>query len=185
MKLKILVKRINKNINLPAVLDKGDWIDLRASKTIRFKAPQAGVLKTRVVDGQEEKYRNVTFDLQYVPLGIAMKLPDGFEAVVVARSSFPKGFGGMIANSLGVIDGYTTRKSIGYRGDNDEWMAPVLALRDTTITANERIVQFRIQLSQKATMWQKLKWLFTSGIKIVEVDKLSDVDRGGFGSSGK
>jgi dUTP pyrophosphatase len=186
MKLKVLVKRINKNVVLPEITKKGDWVDLRASETIRFKAPQAGVLKSRTIDGQTEKYRNVTFDLQLMPLGVAMKLPDGFEAKVVARSSLPKGFGVTVANSIGVIDGVTTEDTIGYNGNTDEWKTPLLALRDTTITEGERICQFRIQLSQKATIWQKIKWLFTSGIEIVEVDNLpSKINRGGFGTSGK
>lgn len=186
MKLKILVKRINKNVVLPEITKKGDWIDLRASETIRFKAPQAGVLKSRTVNGETEKYRNVTFDLQLMPLGVAMKLPDGFEAVVVARSSLPKGFGVIVANAKGVIDGITSKGTIGYNGDTDEWKTPLLALRDTTITEGERICQFRIQLSQKATVWQKIKWLFTSGIEIVEVEELPNKNnRGGFGTSGK
>lgn len=49
----------------------------------------------------------------------------------------------------------------------------------------DRICQFRIQLSQKATVWQKLRWLFSSGIKFVKVDDLGGTDRGGFGSTGK
>ena len=180
MKQTILIKRINKNINLPEIVDKGDWIDLRASTTLRFKAPQAGTLKTRKVEnGEDEKYRNVAFDLQLMQLGVAIKLPDGYEAHVVARSSLPKGFGVMVANSVGIIDG-------SYCGNEDEWKAPLLALRDTTITENERIVQFRLYLSQKATIWQKIKWLFTSGFVIKEVDELpSKENRGGFGSSGK
>ena len=186
MKQKILIKRINPNLQLPEISKKGDWIDLRASVTTRFKAPQAGTLKSRNVDGQQEKYRNVTFDLQYVPLGVAMKLPDGFEAIVAARSSLPKGFGGIIANSIGVIDGVTTRGSIGYNGNKDEWMAPILALRDTTIKEGERICQFRIQLSQKATFWQKVKWFFTSGIELEEVSELPNKEnREGLGSTGK
>ena len=59
-------------------------------------------------------------------------------------------------------------------------------MRFTTIKEGERICQFRIQLSQKATVWQKIKWLFTSGIELIEVDKLpSKVNRDGFGSTGK
>ena len=57
-------------------------------------------------------------------------------------------------------------------------------MRETTIEAGDRICQFRIQLSQKATMWQKIKWLLSSGIELVEVDDLSDDNRGGFGTSG-
>ena len=57
-------------------------------------------------------------------------------------------------------------------------------MKATTIHKGDRICQFRIQLSQKATMWQKLKWLSSSGIELVEVDDLGDNNRGGFGSTG-
>jgi len=179
MKQKILIKRINKSIQFPEIVKKGDWIDLRASETMRFKAPQAGTLKSRTINGQEEKFRNVSFDFQMMPLGIAMQLPKGFEAVVIARSSLPKGFGVMLANNVGLIDN-------SYNGNEDEWKAPLIALRDTTITEGERICQFKIQLSQKASIWQKLKWLFSNGIKLIEVEELKNkINRNGFGSSGK
>lgn len=179
MKQKILIKRINKSIQFPEIVKKGDWIDLRASETMRFKAPQAGTLKSRTINGQEEKFRNVSFDFQMMPLGIAMQLPKGFEAVVIARSSLPKGFGVMLANNIGLIDN-------SYNGNEDEWKAPLIALRDTTITEGERICQFKIQLSQKASIWQKIKWLFSNGIKLVEVEELKNkINRNGFGSSGK
>ena len=51
-------------------------------------------------------------------------------------------------------------------------------MRETDIKAGDRICQFRIQLSQKATMWQKIKWLLSSGIELVEVDDLGDNNRG-------
>ena len=57
-------------------------------------------------------------------------------------------------------------------------------MRKTVIEAGDRICQFRAQLSQKATMWQKIKWLLSSGIELVEVDDLGDNNRGGFGSTG-
>lgn len=174
MKLKILVKKINKNLDLPKIVEKGDWIDLRASEAHRFNAPQVGILK-----GKKEGDRDVTLDTYLMPLGIAIKLPKGFEANVVARSSLPLSMGCIVGNSVGIIDNT-------YCGDTDEWKTPLIAWRKTTIKANERICQFRIQLSQKATFWQKLKWLFTSGIELVEVDELPEkVDRGGFGSTGK
>ena len=59
------------------------------------------------------------------------------------------------------------------------------AHRKTSIKKGDRICQFRIQLSQKATFWQKLKWLFTSKIKFVWVDHLDGPDRSGFGSTGR
>jgi len=134
-------------------------------------------LKTRKVNGEEEKYRNVSFDLQYIPLGVAMRLPEGFEAHMLPRSSTPKGMGIMCANSMGIIDN-------SYSGNDDEWKFPAIAIRDTTVSEGERICQFRICLSQKATLWQRIKWLFSSGIEIIETDELSSENRGGFGSTG-
>jgi dUTP pyrophosphatase len=177
MKLKIKVKRINKNITLPEVIEGGDWIDLKASETVTLKAPQAGVLKRHRGKDAEESHRDVTFDMTLIPLGVAIELPKGFEAVVLARSSTPKKFGVITANSEGVIDNT-------YCGNNDEWKYPALAIKDTTINEGDRICQFRIQLSQKATVWQKLKWLLSSGVKIVEVESLSGANRNGFGSTG-
>lgn len=176
MKLKIKVKRINKNLPLPEVIDKGDWIDLRASETVTLKAPQAGVLKKRVVDGKEIPFRDVTFDTKLIRLGVAMELPKGFEAIVDPRSGTPK-LKIFQTNSQGIIDN-------SYNGDNDEWRYWMTALGETTINEGDRICQFRIQPSQKATVWQKLRWLLSSGVKIVEVDRLDDSNRGGIGSTG-
>lgn len=177
MKLKIKIKRINKNLSLPEVIDKGDWVDLRAAETVHLNAPQASTLKRYKVNGKEENHRNVEFDSKLIGLGVAMQLPAGFEAVTLSRSSDYKNFGIILANSEGVIDQ-------PYCGDNDEWKFNAIALRDTTISEGDRICQFRIQLSQKATVWQKLKWLFSSGIQIVEVDKLDGPNRGGIGTTG-
>jgi dUTPase len=33
-------------------------------------------------------------------------------------------------------------------------------------------------------LWQRIKWLFSSGIEIIETDELSSENRGGFGSTG-
>jgi dUTP pyrophosphatase len=106
-----------------------------------------------------------------------MKLPKGFEAIVAPRSSTFSKYKILQANSLGIIDS-------SYSGNEDEWKFPAIAFEDVAIDSNTRICQFRIQLSQKATVWQKLKWLLSSGIKIVEVDNLDDNNRGGFGSTG-
>lgn len=120
----------------------GDWIDLRAAEDIEM---EAGSYKM-------------------IPLGVAMELPAGFEALVVPRSSTFKKYGLLLANSVGIIDE-------SYKGDNDEWHFPALAMRDTTIHKNERICQFRIIRHQPL-------------IHLQEVETLGNVDRGGFGSTG-
>lgn len=177
MKLKIKIKRLNKDIILPEIIDKGDWIDLRSAETILFKAPQSGTLKRHKVEGKEELYRNVEFDSKLIGLGVAIQLPKGFEAVILPRSSTYKNFGIILGNMQGVIDN-------SYCGDSDEWKFNAIAFRDTKVSTNDRICQFRIQLSQKATLWQKIKWFLSNGIKVVEVDELNNPNREGIGSTG-
>ena len=121
---------------------KSDWIDLRASEEVTLKAGE--------------------FCL--IPLGVAMELPEGYEAHVVPRSSTFKNYGIIQTNSCGIIDGT-------YCGDDDMWRMPVYALRDTVIHVNDRICQFRIFEVQPA-------------VEFEECEALSDVDRGGFGSTG-
>ena len=177
MKLKILVKRFkNENgeplVDFPKIIKKGEWVDLHAAQECILQAPQAGTLK-----GHDVKHRDVVSDVTYIPLGIAMRLPDGYEAIIASRSSAAKKMGIMLANGIGIVDN-------SFQGDEDQWMYPAVTLRKTSIAQNTRLCQFRIQLSQKATLWQKLKWLFTSGIELIEVDKLSNDNRSGLGSTG-
>lgn len=182
MKLKIKVKEIVKGC-MPVINDLGDWIDLKSSVDVDLPAPQAGILKLADTivysDGSKNrvKRRDVTMETYYIPLGVAIKLPDGFEAVVNSRSSGPKKLGLFIPNGQGIIDN-------SYSGNDDEWNYVCSPMRATSIKKGDRICQFRIQLSQKATFWQKLKWLLSSGVEIVKVDDLGDNNRGGLGSTG-
>ena len=123
-------------------IDKGDWIDLRANETISLRKG----------------------DFRLIPLGVGMKLPEGYEAHIVPRSSTFKNWGILQTNSTGIIDN-------SYSGNNDQWLMPVYATRDTVIQRNDRICQFRVVEKQPM-------------IGFDTVDVLDDVDRGGFGSSG-
>lgn len=152
----------------PHNMAKGEWIDLSAAKTITFNSPNGKPTANGTL---------VSFDYKMIPLGIAVKLPKGFEAHVLPRSSTYKNRKIMLVNSMGVIDN-------SYCGNNDEWKFPAIAFDNTEVRLYERIAQFRIELSQKATIMQKIKWLFTKRIRIVYVDKLEDEDRGGIGSTG-
>lgn len=170
MKLTIKVKLFNKDCKFNTI-KKGEWIDLHASQTVLLEKPYATILtKSRTRRDVEFKYINI-------PLGIGMQLPEGYEAIIAPRSSTFKTFGLLQANSLGIIDS-------SYRGSKDEWLFPVIAFNTTTIKEGSRICQFRIQLSQKATIWQKIKWLFTNKIEFEFVDDYEGENRGGFGSTG-
>lgn len=100
-------------------IDKGDWIDVRASETISLRKG----------------------DFRLIPLGFAMELPQGYEAHLAPRSSTFKKWGIIQVNSVGVVDE-------SYKGDNDMWMMPVYATRDIVINKDERIGQFRIMEKQ-------------------------------------
>ena len=61
---------------------KSDWIDLRASEDVSLKAGE----------------------FKLIPLGVAMELPQGYEAHIVPRSSTFKTWGIIQTNSMGVVD---------------------------------------------------------------------------------
>jgi dUTP pyrophosphatase len=124
-------------------VDNGDWIDLRSAIDVELKKDE----------------------FKLIPLGVGMKLPEGYEAHIVPRSSTYKNFGIIQTNHQAVIDE-------SYSGDNDQWFYPAYALRDTVIHKNDRICQFRIVEKQPEICFK-------------EVNHLSDIDRGGIGSSGK
>jgi len=104
-------------------------------------------------------------EFKLIPLGVGMILPEGYEAHLAPRSSTFKNFGIIQTNSVAVIDE-------SYCGDNDQWRYPAYALRDTVIHKGDRICQFRIMKKQPE-------------IEFIEVEALKDIDRGGFGSTGK
>lgn len=153
--LKIYVKRFDKTVELPTVNPKGDWVDLYSSVDIDIKRGER----------------------MLVDLGIAIVKPSGCEGWLAVRSSTFKTWKVMQANPIGIMDQ-------PYEGEEDHWMLNVIAFEDTHISKGDKIAQFRIAPSQKASVIDKLNWLFSQGIEIVEVDKVGDSSRGGFGTTG-
>ena len=125
------------------VAGKSDWIDLHAAEDVDMKAGE----------------------FRLIPLGVAIELPEGYEAHVVPRSSTFKTYGVIQANSMGIIDN-------SYCGPNDQWKFPALAVRDTVIEVNDRICQFRIMENQPELVFEE--------------DSLEgNADRGGYGTTGR
>ena len=139
----ILVKYLAEGLpELRYVDGKSDWIDLCAAEDVSLRAGE---------------YR-------LIPLGVAIALPEGYEAHIVPRSSTFQRYGILQTNSMGVVDA-------SYRGDGDAWKLPVWATRDTSIPKGARICQFRIVRNQPRLAFRT-------------VDHLDGPDRGGFGSTG-
>ena len=139
----IKIKYLNDEITRLEYIDgKSDWIDLRAAEEVELKAGE----------------------FKLIHLGVAMQLPEGYEAHIVPRSSTFKKWGIIQTNHCGIVDNT-------YCGPNDWWRMPVFALRDTKIEINDRICQFRIQKNQPTLVFN-------------EVEEMEANNRGGFGSTG-
>ena len=141
--LEILIKYHDKDLGKIEKIPVGDWIDLRSAERVDMDAGE----------------------FRLISLGVSMKLPQGYEAHVLPRSSTFKKWGILQVNSMGVIDE-------SYCGDGDVWKFPALAMRPTTIFKGDRICQFRIVKKMEE-------------VTFTEVDHLTDKNRGGFGSTGK
>ena len=167
----IVIKiKADSDVCLPQKISKGDWIDLCAAEDIEYDAPV-------VVFDHSDKTNKVMFSEGMLSLGVAMELPEGFEAVMAARSSTDKNFGVMLRNGIGVIDN-------SYKGDDDIWRMAWRAFRKGRIKKGDRVAQFRIQPSQHATFLQKVRWLLAKGVTLKRVKTLGNVSRGGIGSTG-
>ena len=144
----VKIKYFDDELERITINPKGDWIDLRSAIDCDLKKDE----------------------FKLIPLGIAMELPQGYEAHIVPRSSTYKNFGVIQTNHMGVVDN-------SYCGDNDQWYYPAICLkpseeeRGVWIHKGDKICQFRIQENQPE-------------IRFEEVDHLTGKDRGGFGSTG-
>lgn len=104
-------------------------------------------------------------EVAYVPLNIALQIPEGYFVLLSARSSLQKK-GLMMANGIGIGD-------YDYRGDGDEYKAALynFSKQAVQIEKGERLVQMIILKREK--------------IDLEKLDIFEADNRGGFGSTGK
>lgn len=142
--LQVLIKRFDTTLPLPEYKTSGAAaVDLCARETTTIPAKGIG----------------------YVPLNIALQLPEDAWALMAARSSLHKK-GLMMANGIGVGD-------FDFRGNTDEYKAALYNFTnaDVVVERAERIVQLLI--------------LNRRPIQFIEKEIFPDADRGGFGTTGK
>jgi dUTP pyrophosphatase len=123
----------------------------------------------RVGDVAFDLYSIVDYDLKpgeryAIPTGIAIEIPNGYEGQVRPRSGLALKEGITILNAPGTIDS-------GYRGEVK------------TIIINQGSTLFRITKGMRIS---QLAIRPVPEVTFIEVDELSDTDRGdgGFGSTG-
>jgi len=120
----------------------GDWFDLQSQVHVKYPA---GVLV-------------------YIPLGVGMELPEGYEAHILPRSSTIMKYG-LIHVASGIIDN-------AYCGDNDQWNFVGYSINSGEVNIGDRICQFRLVKNMPQILFKA-------------VPTLDNPDRGGFGSSGR
>lgn len=141
--MKIKIRRIDKELPLPEYKTKGAVaFDLCARVPVTLAA------------------RSVA----YVPLNVAIEIPQGHMILLAPRSSLHKK-GLMLANSIGIVDQ-------DYCGNDDEYLAALYNMTDNAVQVDrgERIMQGMLKKYERAE-WE-------------EVDDLTNPSRGGFGTTG-
>jgi dUTP pyrophosphatase len=141
--------------------------------TIRVKrlSPDARIPQAaRKGDAAYDLYSAVDHELKpgeryAVPTGIAIEIPEGYEGQVRPRSGLAMNEGVTVFNTPGTIDS-------GYRGEVKTIMIN-LGVKPFKIIKGMRISQLAIRPVPE--------------VRFIEVDELSDTDRGegGFGSTGR
>ena len=141
--MKVLIKRFDKSVPLPEYKTAGAaGIDLYSREEMTIAPHSIG----------------------YVPMNIALQIPEGAWVLLSARSSLHKK-GLMLANGIGVGD-------YDYRGDGDEYKAALLNFTDEEVKVEkgERLTQMIIMQRER--------------VELEEKDQFGTADRGGFGSTG-
>jgi len=141
--MKIKFKRFDKNIDLPMHKTKGAVaVDLSSRIEVTVKPKE----------------------IVYIPMNVAIKIPDGYFIMQAPRSSTHK-LGLLGINGVGIFDR-------DYCGDTDEYHFAAYNYTDKPITIG------------KATRLVQLLLIKCETFEIDEVDKMDDVSRGGFGTTG-
>lgn len=103
-------------------------------------------------------------EITYIPMNVAIKIPDDYFILLAARSSTHK-MGLMPINGIGVIDR-------DYCGDNDEYNFLVQNFTNNTVKV------------ERGTRLCQLLLIKCENFEFEEVETMNNSDRGGFGTTG-
>ena len=167
------IKYLDPNFPTISTEDNGDWIDIKSYEEKEIKKGEHA----------------------HINLGFCAKIPNGYEAYIVSRSSTHDKYGLMQSDSMGVIDN-------AYCGDNDIWFWTCYGTRDVIVEKGKRVCQFRLFPNMKEMFFgntndfRKYSYIYNFnnygeiklheyGLCLLIVDKLDNDNRGGFGSTGE
>jgi len=141
--MKLKIKRFDKSLSLPVHKTEGAVaVDLSTRLDVEIKPKE----------------------ITYIPMNIAIKVPDGYFTLLASRSSTHK-LGIQSINGIGVIDR-------DFCGDEDEIKFAVRNFTDSIVHI------------EKGTRLCQLVLIKCEKFDFDEVDKMSAPSRGGFGTTG-
>ena len=141
--MKLKIKRFDKSLPLPVHKTAGAVaVDLSARTDFTIESHQIG----------------------YIPMNVAIKIPDGYFILMAPRSSAHK-FGLTSANGVGIFDR-------DFCGDGDEYGFIAYNFTDHTVNI------------EKGTRLCQLLLIKCENFDFEEVDAMSNPSRGGIGSTG-
>lgn len=164
----IQVRKIREGATIPKRIgsrEQSAWIDLTIC-AVSVNGKEMKPLRLYREDGSFDRLVEYRMgDTVTLHTGLAIQLSNYTkEGWLLPRSSTFDRTGLILTNSKGIID-------YKYCGDEDEWVGKFYATRDGFIILGERYLQFREIDSMPET-------------EIVEVEKLNNPNRSGFGSTG-
>ncbi|MPM57816.1 putative deoxyuridine 5'-triphosphate nucleotidohydrolase YncF [bioreactor metagenome] len=141
--MKLKIKRFDKSLPLPVHKTAGAVaVDLYSREEITIEPHQLG----------------------YVPMNVALEIPDGYFVMMASRSSTHKmGITGV--NGVGIFDR-------DFCGDNDEYRYVAFNFTDKPV------------FIEKGTRLCQLLLIKCENFDFEEVEHLGNTDRGGFGTTG-
>lgn len=141
--MKLKIKRFDKTLPLPV------------HKTVGAVAVDLSARIDFVVESHQ---------IAYVPMNVAIKIPDGYFILMTQRSSTHK-MGIIGLNGVGVFDR-------DYCGDEDEYHYVAYNFTDSLVKI------------EKGTRLCQLLLIKCENFDFEEVDKMDSINRGGFGTTG-
>ena len=141
--MKLKIKRFDKTLPLPVHKTSGAVaVDLYSRLDVEIKPKE----------------------IAYIPMNVAIKIPDGYFIMQASRSSTHK-LGIMAVNGIAVFDR-------DYCGNNDEYIFAAYNFTDKTVSI------------EKGTRLSQLVLIKCENFDFEEVDEMNETSRGGFGSTG-
>jgi len=141
--MKLLIKRFDKSLPLPVHKTPG--------------AVAVDLCSRTDIDIQPK-------EIVYIPMNVAIKIPDGYFILQAPRSSTHK-MGILGINGVGIFDR-------DYCGDNDEYHFAAYNFTDTVVHI------------EKGTRLTQLVLIKCENFEFEEMEKMDDLSRGGFGTTG-